>query len=181
MRDFSSPTKVWTHVPCIRRQILNHWATREVPQVWDWNAVVVQSLSDVWLFATPWTTACQASLSLTISWSLPKSVAIESVKTLESPLDCKKIKLVNPKGNQPLILIGRTYVEAETPILRPPNAKSQLIGKDLMLGKTEGRRRRGWQRIRWLDGIIDSMDWNRRLQSLQQDQGILSYRNLPSN
>ena len=56
------------------------------------------------------------------------------------------------------MFIGRTGVEAETPVLWPPDAKSWLIWKDLMLGKTEGRRRRGQQRMRWLDGITDSMD-----------------------
>ena len=56
------------------------------------------------------------------------------------------------------MFIGRTAAEAEAPILQPPDAKSQLIGKDLMLGKIEGRRRRGRQRIRWLDGITNSMD-----------------------
>ena len=71
-------------------------------------------------------------------------------KTLESPLDSKEIKLVNHQGNQLLILVGRT--DAEAPILRPPDAKS------LMLGKIEGRRRRGRQRMRWLDGITNSMD-----------------------
>ena len=65
-------------------------------------------------------------------------------------------KSVNPKGNQSWIFIGRT--DAETPILRLPDAKNWLIGKILMLGKIEGRRRRGWQRMRWLDGITDSMD-----------------------
>ena len=78
-------------------------------------------------------------------------------KTLESPLDCKEIKPVNLKGNQPWIFIGRTDAEAETPILWPSDAKNWLK-KTLMLGKIEGRRRRGWQRIRWLDGITDSMD-----------------------
>ena len=63
-------------------------------------------------------------------------------KTLESPLDCKEIKPVNPKGDQSWVFIGRTDVEAETPILWPPDTKSQLIGKALMLGKTEGRMRR---------------------------------------
>ena len=56
-------------------------------------------------------------------------------KTLESPLDCKEIKPVNPKGNQSLIFIGKTDAEAETPILWPPDAKSQLIGKDTHAGK----------------------------------------------
>ena len=51
-------------------------------------------------------------------------------KTLEGPLDCKEIKPVNPKGNQPWIFIGRTDAEAEAPILWPPDAKSQFIGKD---------------------------------------------------
>ena len=79
-------------------------------------------------------------------------------KTLESPSDCKAIKPVHPKGNQPRMFIGRTDAEAETPVLWPPDAKSQLTGKTLMLGKIEGRKRRGQQRMRWLDGITDSMD-----------------------
>ena len=85
-------------------------------------------------------------------------VALE--KTLESSLDRKKIKPVNPKGNQYWILIGSTDAEVEAPILWPPDAKSQFIGKDTcwVLGKIEGRKRRGWQRMRWLDGITDSMD-----------------------
>ena len=82
------------------------------------------------------------------------SVVLE--KTLESPLDSKEIKLVNPKGNQPWIFIGKT--DAEAPILRLPDAKSRLIGKDPDVGRIEGRRRRGRQRMRWLDGITDSMD-----------------------
>ena len=77
-------------------------------------------------------------------------------KTLESPLDSKEIKLVNHKGNQPLILIGR--IDAKAPILRPLEANSRLLRKNLMLGKIEGRR--GQQRMKWLDGITDSMDMN---------------------
>ena len=61
----------------------------------------------------------------------------------ESPLDCKETQPVNPKGNQSLIFIERTDAKAETPIFWPPDAKNQLIGKTLMLGKIEGRRRRG--------------------------------------
>ena len=79
-------------------------------------------------------------------------------KTLESIMDRKEIKLVNPKGNQPWIFIGRTDAEVETPILWPPDVKSRHIRKDLILGKIEGRRRRGWQRMRWSDGITESMD-----------------------
>ena len=79
-------------------------------------------------------------------------------KTLESPLDSKDIKLINSKGNQPWTFIGRTDAEAEAPILWPPDKKSWLTGKGLMLGKIKGRRRRGQQRMRWLDGITNSMD-----------------------
>ena len=78
-------------------------------------------------------------------------------KTLESPLDWKEIQPVHPKGDQSWVFTGRTDVVAETPILWPPDVKSWLE-KILMLGKIEGRRRRGWQRMRCLDGITDSMD-----------------------
>ena len=76
-------------------------------------------------------------------------------KTLESPLDCM-IKPVNPKGNQPSIFIGRTGAEAL--ILCHLMRRTDSIEKTLMLGKIEGGRRRGRQRMRWLDGITDSMD-----------------------
>ena len=79
-------------------------------------------------------------------------------KILESPLNSKKVKPVSPKGNQPWIFIGRTDAEAEALILWPPDTKSRLTGKALMLGKIEGRRRREQQRMKWLDGITNSMD-----------------------
>ena len=79
-------------------------------------------------------------------------------KTLESPLDSKEIKPVNPKGNQSWIFIGRTVDKAEALILWPPDVKSWLMGKTLILGKIKGRRRRGQQRTGWFDGIIESMD-----------------------
>ena len=94
------------------------------------------------------------------SWA-PKSWCFWTVvldKTLESPLGCKEIQPVHPKGDQSWVFFGRTDVEAETPILWSPHVKNWLTGKSLMLGKTEGRRRRGRQRMRWLDGITNSMD-----------------------
>ena len=79
-------------------------------------------------------------------------------KTLESPLDCKKMQPVHPKGDQSWVFIGRTDVEAEIPILGQLVRRADSFEKTLMLGKIEGRRRRGRQRMRWLYGITDSMD-----------------------
>ena len=76
-------------------------------------------------------------------------------KTLESPLDCKEIQPVHPKGDQSWVFIGRNDAEAETPILWQ---SINSLEKTLMLGGIGGRRRRGRQRMRWLDGITDSMD-----------------------
>ena len=79
-------------------------------------------------------------------------------KTLESPLDCKEIQPVHPKGDQSWVFIGRTVVEAETPILDHLMRRADSLENTLMLGKIEGRRRRGQQRMRWLDGITDPME-----------------------
>ena len=73
-------------------------------------------------------------------------------------MDCKEIQPVHPKGDQSWVFIGRTDVEAETPILWPPDGRADSLEKTLMLVKIEGRRGRGRQRMRWLDGITDSMD-----------------------
>ena len=79
-------------------------------------------------------------------------------KTLESPLDCKETHPVNPEGNQFWIFIGRIDAEAEAPLLGHLMRGANSLKKTLMQGKIEGRRIRGQQRMRWLDGITDSMD-----------------------
>ena len=105
--------------------------------------------SHVWM----WELDCEES------WE-PKNWCFWTVvleKTLESPLDCKEIQRVHPKGDQSWVFIERTDAKAETPILWPPHVKSWLIGKDPDTGRAWGRRKRGWQRMRWLDGITNSM------------------------
>ena len=80
-------------------------------------------------------------------------------QTLESPLDCKEIQTVHPKGDQSWVFVERTDVEAETPILWPPHAKSWLIWKeDLNAGKDLGQEEKGTTEDEMLDGITDSMD-----------------------
>ena len=94
------------------------------------------SSSHVWMW----------ELDYTESW-MPKNLCFWTVvleKTLENLLDCKEIQSVNPERNQPWIFIGRTDAEAETPILWPPMRRTDSLEKTLMLGKIEGRRRRGW-------------------------------------
>ena len=93
------------------------------------------------------------------------------LKTLESPLDCKEIKPINPKGNQSWIFIGRADAQAEAPRVWPPDVKNWLVRKSLTLGKIEGRKRRGWQRMRQLDDITESMDMSlSRLQEMVKDR-----------
>ena len=87
-------------------------------------------------------------------------------KTLESPLDCKEIQPVHSEGDQPWDFFGRNDAEAETPVLCHLMRRVDSLEKTLMLGGIGGRRRRGRQRMRWLDGIMDSMEVN--LSELQE-------------
>ena len=94
------------------------------------------------------------------SWA-PKNWCFWTVvleKTVESPLDCEAMQPVNPKGDQCWVFIGRTDVEAETLIPGHLMWRGDSFAKTLMLGKIEGRRRREWQRMKWLDDITNSMD-----------------------
>ena len=79
-------------------------------------------------------------------------------KTLESPLDCKEIQRVHSKGDQSWVFFGRNDAKAETLVLWPLMQRVDSLEKTLMLGGIGGRRKRGQQRKRWLDGITDSMD-----------------------
>ena len=94
------------------------------------------------------------------SWA-PKNWCFWNVvleKTLESPLDSKELQLVKCQGNQSWIFIRSTEAEAETPILWPPDKNNWLTGKDADAGIDWRQESRGWQKMRWLDGITDSMD-----------------------
>ena len=108
------------------------------------------SSGHVWM----WELDCEKSWALKI-WCF-WTVMLE--KTLGSPLECKEIQPVHPKGDQSWVFIGRIDAEAETPVLWPPHEKSWLIGKDPDAGRDWGQEEKGRQRMRWLDGITNSVD-----------------------
>ena len=146
--DCSHEVKI--HLLLVRKAMTNpesilkkqrHYFTNKGPRSQSYGF----SINHVWMWGLDWVSE-KFAFEL---WCL---------RRLLSPLDFKNINLVNLKRNQPWIFIGRTEAEAEALILWPPDVKSQLIRKDLMLEKIEGRRRKGWQRMKGLDGITDSMD-----------------------
>ena len=129
------------------------------------NVDIILKSRDITLLTIVYSQSCVFFSSYIQIWELdnkkgwvPKNWCLQTVvleKTLKSPLDSKEIQPVNPKGDQPWIFIGRT--DAEVPILWPPDRLIDSLEKTLMLGKNEGRKTRGRQTMRWLDGITDSM------------------------
>ena len=155
--------------------IFSHISISETPVACTLDCILSQkTLILYWIFFKYFSLYCSFgnfSLSHAWMWELdykeswaPKSWCFWTVvleKTLESPLDCKEIQPVHPKGGKSWVFIGRTDVEAETPILWPPDAKCWFIWKDPDAGKDLAQEEKGTtedERMRWLDGITDSMD-----------------------
>ena len=140
---YSLEGKLWQPRQHIQNQ--RHYFANKGPSIQSYGF----SSSHVWMW----------ELNYRERWALKNwcfwTVVLE--KALESPLDCEEIQPVHPKGDQSWVFIGRTDAEAETPILWPPDMKSWLIRKTMILGKIEGRRRREWQGMRWLNDITDSV------------------------
>ena len=111
--------------------------------------------SHIWMWELDYKESCRCCCCTLKNWCF-WTVVLE--KTLESPLDCKEIQPVHPKGDQSRVFIGKTDFEAKTPIFGHMMWRADSFEKTLMLGKIEGWRRRGRQRTRWLDGISDSVD-----------------------
>ena len=127
------------------------YLSQDISRLEIWTCAHALERSNVWM----WELDCEESWSRNnlCFWT----VVLE--KTLDSPLDCKKIQPVHPKEDLSWVFIGRTDAKAETPILWPPHAKSWLTGNDPDAGRDWGQEEKGTtQRMRWLDGITDLMD-----------------------
>ena len=134
-------------------------ATKQNPDKWQHGK---QSLNLCPSRVSLWTVGCKKKRVVKPNSGHSRGQTLEKnfngarATSTKSPLDCKEVQPVHPKGKQSWIFIGRTDAEAETPMLWPPHWRTDSLEKTLMLGKIEGGRRRGQQRMRWLDGITNT-------------------------